>query len=128
MLNEIFKGMDNASELINENFLNGSIVEHNLDEENPVAGHYVRFGNRMQVCWKEYDLTGYNLDNPKEVFFPKEFALPPVVSHYIFRRVFDVPGNMTSRIGQPAPFSFKHAHQLQAITAVAGGYIAIGIW
>src|SRR5699024_3959197 len=59
-MNEIFKGMDNASEAINENFLKGSIVEDNLDETNQENGYYVRFGNGFQLCWGEVRASYYN--------------------------------------------------------------------
>ena len=45
-MNEIYKGMDNAAEQINENFLNGSIVESGENEN----GEYLRFGNGWQIC------------------------------------------------------------------------------
>jgi len=63
MLHEIFKGMDNAAEQINENFLKGSIVEDNLDETNPKNGYYVRFGNGFQLCWGEVRASYYNSSN-----------------------------------------------------------------
>ena len=46
-LNEITKGMSNAAEKINQNFLFGSIVESGSNEK----GHYVKFGNGIMVCW-----------------------------------------------------------------------------
>lgn len=119
---KIHAGEIQVSDLLN--LMESVIVEEGSNDD----GDYIRFGSGRQICWKEYDLTGYNLSNPKDVIFPKEFVAPPTVSHYIYRRVFDTPGVMTSRIGQPAPFSFKHAHQLQAVTAVSGGYIAVGRW
>lgn len=48
MLNEIFKGMDNAAEQINENFQN--IVASGQNEN----GHYIRFDNGIQICWQTY--------------------------------------------------------------------------
>ena len=56
MLHEIFKGMDNSAEQINDNFENGSIVEHNLNEPNPERGYYVRYGNGLQVCWHKLEV------------------------------------------------------------------------
>ena len=68
MLSEIFKGMDNAAELINENFENGSIVESGKNE----FGHYFRMGNGVQVCLGRFN---HNFDNDQTVFptFPKGF-------------------------------------------------------
>ena len=48
-MNEIFKGMDNASELINENFKNGSIVETGENEN----GTFMKLGNGWMVCQME---------------------------------------------------------------------------
>ena len=46
MLHEIFKGMDNSAEQINENFQNGSIVESGVNEN----GEYLKFGNGWMIC------------------------------------------------------------------------------
>src|SRR5699024_2252354 len=49
MLHEIFKGMDNAAEQINENFQNGSIVESGVNEE----GYYVKYGNGLLEVYQK---------------------------------------------------------------------------
>ena len=49
MLNEIFKGMDNAAEQIDENFQNGSIVESGVNEE----GYYVKYGNGLLEVYQK---------------------------------------------------------------------------
>ena len=46
MLHEIFKGMDNAAEQINENFQNGSIVDEGVNEN----GRYVKYASGIMVC------------------------------------------------------------------------------
>ena len=48
MLHEIFKGMDNAAEQINENFkaLDAEVGEN----EN---GYYAKFENGLGLCWRE---------------------------------------------------------------------------
>ena len=48
MLHEIFKGMDNAAEKIDENFQNGSIVESGENEN----GFWVKWGNGFQLCMR----------------------------------------------------------------------------
>ena len=84
MLHEIFKGMDNASETINDNFQNGSIVEHNLDEPSPTNGYYVKYGNGWMICFRELTIN-QAINHPTRNMFrtaidtarytlPKEFA------------------------------------------------------
>src|SRR5699024_4956273 len=48
MLNEIFKGMDNAAEQINENF-KALDVEVGENEN----GYYAKFENGLSLCWRE---------------------------------------------------------------------------
>ena len=51
MLHEIFKGMDNASEAINENFLSGSIIDSGETNE----GSYIKFGNGFCVQFIKFN-------------------------------------------------------------------------
>src|SRR5699024_4707424 len=80
-LHEIFKGMDNASEAINENFKDGSVVEDNLNVTDPANGYYVRFGNGLQICWwdnlKLQYISTVSLERNWE--FPVSFAEAPIV-------------------------------------------------
>lgn len=48
MLHEIFKGMDNAAEQINENF-KALDVEVGENED----GYYAKFENGLGLCWRE---------------------------------------------------------------------------
>lgn len=81
MLNEIIKGMSNAAEKIDENFQNGSIVEHNLDETEPLNGYYVRYGNGLQICF----ISNLNLEYESQSRlatnwnFPASFIGTPVL-------------------------------------------------
>ena len=80
MLQEIFKGMDNAAEQINENFLLGSVVADNLNESNPPSGYYVRFGNGFQVCYHTIDVTAITSYRADRLWrYAKEFNKKPVV-------------------------------------------------
>ena len=81
MLNEIFKGKDNASALINENFQNGSIVESGSNDH----GEYMKFGNGklLQIVYYQSknitfrtspDFGGfYRTASPVNVTYPLPF-------------------------------------------------------
>lgn len=49
---DIFKGMPDGAEALQNNFMFGSIVESNLDETNPQNGYYIKFGNGFLVCMR----------------------------------------------------------------------------
>ena len=74
MLNEIFKGMDNAAEQINENFkaLDAEVSEN----EN---GYYAKFENGLGLCWREVTFVrGSSSDVgtfPKPITFKNEMPL-----------------------------------------------------
>ena len=67
MLNEIFKGMDNAAEMINENFkaLDAEVGEN----EN---GYYAKFENGLGLCWRE--VTFVRGSSSEAGNFPKPIA------------------------------------------------------
>lgn len=48
MLNEITKGMDNAAEKINENFLNGGVVERGSNGN----GEYTKYASGLAIIYK----------------------------------------------------------------------------
>ena len=71
MLHEIFKGMDNAAEQINENFQNGSIVESGVDAE---GGYYEKFGNGVMNAYRKMTLSYQTLRILSETWnFSEEF-------------------------------------------------------
>ena len=78
MLNEIFKGMDNAAEVINENFESVEINEVINDQEG-----YLEFPGGTVVCFMREEL----LDAPKNttVEFPVTFKEPPIVVTSAYR-------------------------------------------
>ena len=85
MLNEIFKGMDNAAEVINENFQNVGIVESGENEN----GHWAKLGNGWMVCYDDSiavnqttnELYGQVYSSAAfEWVFPMAFISEPVVT------------------------------------------------
>ena len=74
MLNEIFKGMDNAAELINENF-----EKTNVEIAENENGYYVKFGNGFVICWREITFnrdTSVGVDNvPKPIVFEQTYPV-----------------------------------------------------
>ena len=83
-MHEIFKGMDNAAEQINENFQNGSIVESGVNEE----GYYVKYGNGLlEVYQKRTFIISSNTN----------FTRPMVDFVEIFYADFKVVGNSDGR-------------------------------
>lgn len=72
MLHEIFKGMDNAAELINENFESVKI-KHGQNEK----GSYVVLGNGLKVAW--FTITKVHTGSTYQWDYPIEFSNPPTV-------------------------------------------------
>ena len=85
MLNEIFKGMDNASEAINENFLFGSIIEEGENEK----GHYVKFGSGLALCFI-YDMpVGYEITSRLSAHWAYPISMAEVWTVVGVRTAFD---------------------------------------
>jgi|SRR5690625_1833291 len=72
MLHEIFKGMDNAAEAINDNFEQVDIIQG--QNEN---GSYVKFGNGLIVAW--FKMTDTHTHATYEWTYPIPFSNPPIV-------------------------------------------------
>lgn len=51
MLHEIFKGQDNAAEMIDENFKD---VDYELHSNE--SGQYIIFANGFAICWREVEI------------------------------------------------------------------------
>ena len=83
-MNEIFKGMDNAAEQINENFQNGSIVESGLNE----VGYYVKYGNGLLEVYQKRTFAISSNTN---------FVTPMVDFVEIFYTDLKVVGNSDNR-------------------------------
>ena len=70
-MNEIYKGMDNAAEQINENF---EMLGFEFDTNND--GNYLRLPGGVQICWgKTVVLASSSSSDHKEgeIIFPAEF-------------------------------------------------------
>ena len=76
-MNEIFKGMDNAAEQINENF-QGLLFDSGSNED----GNWVRLPDGTQICYGVFSLSSgglsYRLERQKT--FPKSFESVPAVT------------------------------------------------
>ena len=128
MLHEIFKGMDNAAEQINENFQNGSIVESGNNEN----GFWARYGDGTQMCILErtetlstttsLSLFRGNLGNWE---FPKAFLDEPYVDVSVAEGsvIGNTPFRLTAEDYTPRIYTIQ-----QTNTSVNSRLIAIGRW
>ena len=73
-MNEIFKGMDNAAEMINENF-----EKTNVEISENENGYYMKFGNGFAICWREITFnrdTSVSVDGvPKPIAFEETYPI-----------------------------------------------------
>ena|SRR5690625_3915778 len=68
MLNEIFKGMDNAAEMIDSNFKKVG-YEHEKTED----GEYIKFANGFAICWREITFNRSTSNGESGLTMPIEF-------------------------------------------------------
>lgn len=82
---DIFKGMADGPEAIQNNFMFGSVVESNLDQTNPADGYYVKFGNGLLVCMRTVpsNTTIQNSVNANAYKFAADFRDHPWVSYSV---------------------------------------------
>jgi len=118
------------------------IVEDNLHEENPDAGYYIRWANRLQKCWKYFGniegitptATSTNLPFTVyryeiEIYYPKPFA-----NNYPYIACNANPehhGDMGVQALHQSPNHFiMRAHALSAVTPMLRNvsYMAVGIY
>jgi len=115
------------------------IVEDNLHEENPDAGYYIRWANRLQKCWNylgtiggltpmqsssNLPLTVYYYDF--EIYFPKPFATrdPFIVCNANIEYYGDM---LVAALHQTPDYFFIRVHSLGAFREVRNlSYMAVG--
>jgi len=117
------------------------IVEDNLHEENPDAGYYIRWANRLQKCWKYFGTiggltpTGTSSNLPLtvyyydfEIYFPKPFATraPFIVCNANAEYYGDM---YVAALTQNPNYFVIRVHSLGAFREVRNlSYMAVGIY
>ena len=128
MLNEIFKGMDNAAEMIDENF-ESLKTEFGSNED----GHWIKFRDGTLICYfldpvRELitESSGGVYYHNKWFDFPMPFVDFPTVSPAIRRMLGGVVwgGNRQLEMGRVEMFLISNGSGGDA----RHGYIAIGRW
>lgn len=136
MLNEIYKGMDNAAEQINENFQFGSIEELNIGEKSG----YIKYANGFLVCFgseaRVYDAISVGGILDIDFSWSVPFINPPFAFHSLSlttmnensMKNYDTAQNQGNITTDGMTVTVSHNGTNNSRSSLVIYYLAIGRW
>lgn len=106
---EIVKGMPNASEAINENFQNGSIVEYEIGE----TEGFIKYGNGFMLCFAKIIISDVGANGSGTASSPYRSSVVPwnFPRNFVEDPFVWVTNNISARLG-----SGRRAITISAVT------------